>query len=104
MAYMDILGAHFMADVTVTFNQPYRVEKIEQAVSQVPGVEAVEGWGFTGVEILDEQDELVTNLFLFAPPAGSTLLRLISWRGAGSCQKMRKRWLSRTPSGMITQI
>ncbi|KAA3663913.1 MAG: hypothetical protein DWQ04_08400, partial [Chloroflexi bacterium] len=72
--FMDILGQHFMADVTVTFNQPYRVARIEQVVNQVPGVEAVEGWGFTRVEIVDEGDELVTNLFLFAPPAGSTLL------------------------------
>ncbi len=72
--FMDILGQHFMADVTVTFDQPYRVEQVTRDVLQVPGVKAVEGWGFTTAEIMDEDDELVTNLLFSAPPAGSTLL------------------------------
>ncbi|MCA9932043.1 MAG: ABC transporter permease [Anaerolineales bacterium] len=83
-AFMDILGQHVMADVTVTFNQPYRVAQVEQALNQVPGVEAVEGWGLTRVKIVDENDDLVTNMFLFAPPAGSTLLE---------ADMMAGRWL-----------
>jgi putative ABC transport system permease protein len=74
-SFMDVLGQHFMADVTVTFNQPYRVEQVERAAYQIPGVEAVEGWGFTSAEIVNENDDLVTNLLFSAPPAGSTLLQ-----------------------------
>ncbi|MCP4428930.1 MAG: FtsX-like permease family protein [Chloroflexi bacterium] len=72
--FMDILGQHFMADVTVTFDQPYRAERVGRDILQVPGVKAVEGWGFTPAEIMDEDDELITNLLFSAPPAGSTLL------------------------------
>ncbi len=73
-SFMDLLGQHFMADVTLTFSQPYRVAQIERAAYQIPGVEAVEGWGFTSAEVVDENDDLVTNLLFSAPPAGSTLL------------------------------
>ncbi len=73
-SFMDILGAHFMADVTVTFDQPYRAEQVARDALQIPGVKAVEGWGFTSAEIVDEKDNLVTNLIFSAPPNGSTLL------------------------------
>ena len=72
--FMDLLGQHFMADVAVTFKQPYRVSQVERAAYQIPGVVHVEGWGLAMAEILDEEDELVSNLILQAPPAGSTLL------------------------------
>jgi putative ABC transport system permease protein len=72
--FMDVLGQHFMADVTVTFDQNYRVAPVEQAAYQVPGVEEVEGWGGAAAEILDEDENVVSNLMLFAPPAASTLL------------------------------
>ncbi|MEZ4771280.1 MAG: ABC transporter permease [Caldilineales bacterium] len=73
--FMDLLGQHFMADVTVTFNQPYRATQIEQEAYQVPGVEHVEGWGGANAKIVDDNDEEVSTLILQAPPAGSTLLQ-----------------------------
>lgn len=73
--FMDLLGQHFMADVTVTFNQPYRVAQVEQDAYQVAGVEHVEGWGGTMAKIVDENDDEVSTLVLQAPPAGSTLLQ-----------------------------
>jgi putative ABC transport system permease protein len=72
--FMDLLGQHFMADVTVSFNQQYRVEQVEQDVTQVPGVKQVEGWGGASAKIVDQDDREVANLLLSAPPAGSTLL------------------------------
>ncbi|MCP5100934.1 MAG: ABC transporter permease, partial [Chloroflexi bacterium] len=72
--FMDILGQHFMADVTVTFNQMYRIPQVERAAYQIPGVEFVEGWGAASAEIVDQDDELVSNLILIAPPSSSTLL------------------------------
>lgn len=73
--FMDMLGQHFMADVTVTFEHPYRITQVEQDAYQVPGVKSVEGWGGTSAKIVDEEDEEVANLILQAPPAGSTLLQ-----------------------------
>jgi putative ABC transport system permease protein len=72
--FMDLLGQHFMADVTVTFNRSYRVAQVERAAYLIPGVEKVEGWGSTMGEILNEDDNLVSNLIILAPPAGSTLV------------------------------
>jgi putative ABC transport system permease protein len=65
---------HFMGDVTVTFNQPYRVEKIQQNLLKVPGVEGVEGWGGAAGEIWDENENLVAKLSISAPPQNTKLL------------------------------
>ena len=73
--FMDLLGQHFMADVTVTFNQKYRIAQVEQDAYQIPGVEHVEGWGGANAKIVDQNDDKVANLLLSAPPAGSTMLK-----------------------------
>ena len=73
--FMDMLGQHFMADVTVAFSEPYRTEQVEQLAYQVPGVEYIEGWGGATGEILDENDDSVSNLIFIAPPGESTLLK-----------------------------
>jgi putative ABC transport system permease protein len=73
---MENLLQHFMGDVTVNFDQPYRVEKIRQTLLQVPGVAGVEGWSAVSGEIWDEKDNLVTNLSIVAPPQDSQLLHL----------------------------
>ena len=73
--FMDLLGQHFMADVTVTFNQKYRLEQVEQDAYQIPGVVHVEGWGGVSAKIVDQNDDEVANLLLSAPPAGSTMLK-----------------------------
>ena len=72
--FMDMLGQHYLADVMVTFNEPYRTEQVERDLYQVPGVERVESWGMAGAEILDEDDAVMTNLILFLPPDDTELL------------------------------
>ena len=71
---MDQLMAHFLGDVTVTFTQPYRVNEIKQALLDIPGIEAVEGWGATAGEIVDENGEAVCDLVVSAPPDNTQLL------------------------------
>lgn len=73
--YMDKLMQHFMADVTLNLDRPYRSERITQAVLQVPGVKKVEAWSGAAAEIVDGQDHLIENLNLVAPPADTDLLR-----------------------------
>ena len=72
--FMDSLGQHFMADVIVTFEQPYRVARVEQIAYQIPGVDHVEGWSAATAEILDQDDNVLSNLIVSAPPGGSTLV------------------------------
>ena len=74
-AYMDQLMQHFLADVTLTLDHPYRVERIVQAAKQVAGVEQVEAWSGAAAEILDPQDNLIENLNIVAPPADTQLLK-----------------------------
>ncbi len=74
-AYLDRLMQHFMADVTLTFERPYRTERIDQAAMQVPGVQAVEAWSGASAEILDSQGDLLENLNIVAPPADTKLLQ-----------------------------
>jgi putative ABC transport system permease protein len=71
---MDQLMQHFLGDVTITFSQPYNVRKVERDLLSVPGVIGVEGWGGASAEILDEDDELVSDLSIVAPPLDTQLL------------------------------
>lgn len=72
--FVEQLIQHFRADVTLTFEQPYRISEVEQVAFQVPGVRAIEAWSGASAEILDAEDNLVENLRILAPPAGSMLL------------------------------
>ncbi len=72
--YMIDLTQHFMADITLDFEQPYRIAKVQDAVFQIPGVEDIEAWSGASAEILDPNGDVVENLLIIAPPADSTLL------------------------------
>ena len=72
--YIDQLGQHFMADITLNFSVPYRISKVERAVFQVPGIIDLEAWAATSAEILDQDDNVVENTQIIAPPADSSLL------------------------------
>ena len=71
---MDQLMQHFMGDVTVSFSRPYRVDKIERVLLGIPDVKGVEGWGGAAGEIWDENDNVVANLTISAPPQNTKLL------------------------------
>jgi putative ABC transport system permease protein len=73
-SFMDVLGKHYLADVMITLQKPYRAAQVEREIYQIPGVERVENWNMASVEVLDENDEVVTNLFMFVPPEDTALL------------------------------
>lgn len=72
--FMDEIAMHFMADITVSFDRPYRVNKVEEAALQIPGVERVEGWQVGLADVMDQSGAAETPLYLFAPPHGSELV------------------------------
>ena len=72
--YIAQVGRYFVADVTLTFDRPYRVDEITQAVMDVPHVTYVEGWAYASAEILDPDDSVVNNVGILAPPADSQLV------------------------------
>ncbi len=73
--YIGSIGKYFRADVTLDFDKAYRLREIEQAVMPVDGVTYVEGWQFSSGELMDDQDNVVENITLLAPPAESKLVQ-----------------------------
>ncbi len=72
--WIDQISHHFIADVTLNFERPYLISKVEQEVFQVPGVIGVEGWSATSAEILNPDDSVAEDVQILAPPADSPLL------------------------------
>ncbi len=68
------IGKYFVADVSLDFDEPYRLREIEQVAMQVDGVERVEGWQFVSGELLDANGNVMENLNVFGPPADSELV------------------------------
>jgi putative ABC transport system permease protein len=75
--YMSAIGQYFIADVTVDFDEAYRLREVEQFVMQVDGVTYVEGWQFTSVEALLADGTVADNISVLAPPAESALVKPI---------------------------
>ena len=74
--FMDTMSQHFLADVMVTFKEPYRAAQIERELQQIPGVKLVESWGAASAEVLDENDNVDSNLIIIAPPEDTSLLEV----------------------------
>ena len=43
---LDEFQVYYLADVKLTFNQPYPMETLVQEIEGIPGIEYVEGWGW----------------------------------------------------------
>jgi putative ABC transport system permease protein len=72
--YIAQIGRYFVADVTLSFDRPYRIDEITQVVMDIPHVTYVEGWSYVAAEILRSDDTVVENLGILAPPADSKLV------------------------------
>lgn len=72
-------------DIEVRLARPYRVDYLQQEMLRVPGVVAVEGWGYAVAYPVRADGSEGEEIGLFAPPAGTTLLSLPIKAG---------RWLS----------
>jgi putative ABC transport system permease protein len=73
-SFMDQLMQYFMGDITVTFSRPYRIDQVEEALVPLPGIDGLEAWGGAFGEIWDENDDVVANISIIAPPKDTILL------------------------------
>lgn len=71
---MEQLMQHFLGDITVTFSQPYSLDRVEQVLLPIPQVKDLEGWSAAGGEIWDANDEVVANISIMGPPPDTQLL------------------------------
>jgi len=72
--YIGSIQNYFRADVTVDFDEPYRLREVEQFGLQMEGVLHVEGWQYTSIELLYPDGTVAENSFVLAPPAESKLV------------------------------
>jgi putative ABC transport system permease protein len=75
--YIGAIGRYFLADVTLDFDQPYRLREVQQVAMQIDGVREIEGWQYVGAEILYPDDTVADNMNILAPPADSQLVNPI---------------------------
>lgn len=72
---VDQLLAYYNYDVAVLFQRPYRVDSLKQIMSDVEGIEAVEGWAFFNVRRVRPDQSESEGILLYAPPADTTLVK-----------------------------
>jgi putative ABC transport system permease protein len=73
---MERVNQNFLGDVTLSFSKPYKIDLMQSVLrTQIPGVVGVEGWGGAQGEIRGQNDALVTNLTISAPPQDTKLLQ-----------------------------
>lgn len=90
--YIGQIGKYFVADVSLDFDQPYRLNEIQQKAMEIEGVQHVEGWQFLSADMLDQKGNMLESLNLFGPPARSELIEPIMvegrWIQPGDVRKM----------------
>ncbi len=72
--YIRQISNYFLADISLDFDRPYRVNNVKNAAMQVPGVSHVEGWAYADAESLSPDGRALDNITILAPPGGSTLV------------------------------
>lgn len=90
--YIERVGHYFMADVNLTLDADYRIERIQEVLRGVPGVQSAEGWAYGRSELLMEDDQAGDAVQLLGPPANSRLIEPILLRG---------RWVRADDRGAI---
>ncbi|HEY9075060.1 MAG TPA: FtsX-like permease family protein [Anaerolineaceae bacterium] len=91
--FIDRLSNYFLADVNITLQRPYRIERIEQIVKQVPGVGQVEAWAVARAELIMDDGLSGERVSLLAPPVNSPLIKPILIEG---------RWIREGDENAIT--
>lgn len=72
--YVGNIGKYFLADVSLSFDRPYRNREVIETAHQVAGVKWVEGWAFLSAEALYSNDSVAETIQILAPPANSALV------------------------------
>jgi putative ABC transport system permease protein len=72
--YIGSIGQYFLADVTLNFSEPYRVNEITREAMLIPGVEYVEGWAFASGDAIQPDGSIGETIQILAPPADSPLV------------------------------
>lgn len=73
-SFIGNVGNLFIADVTVTLDQPYREAELTGLIETIPGVTETEGW-LVAVGDVTKADESEVIFTIQAPPIGTNMVR-----------------------------
>ncbi|RJP54738.1 MAG: ABC transporter permease [Anaerolineaceae bacterium] len=103
--YIGAIGKYFVADVSLDFDEPYRLSEMQKTVMQVDGVVGMEGWQFVSGELLDANGGVLENINIFGPPADSALIDPLLTKGRWlRADDVRKLALSEAVYGYFPDI
>jgi putative ABC transport system permease protein len=93
MDQTDKIANYFLADVNVSTTRTQRIEEIQRILSQVPGVDRVEGWAAAGGKLVLPDDSIGDGVQILGPPVASDLVQPIMREG---------RWIQPGDQNAIT--
>lgn len=76
----EVLG-YFLSDVNIDFDNIYHMRQVEDVLTRIDGVEKIENWGIMPAKILAKDEISSTEVIIWAPPNGSTLIEPVLTAG-----------------------
>jgi putative ABC transport system permease protein len=78
---IDDIKGYYLADINVSFDRGYRLDKVGPIAERVPGVESVEGWlEYSGTYFADK-NAVGRQIIFIAPPSTSKLINPVMTSG-----------------------
>jgi putative ABC transport system permease protein len=79
--YMARVSKYFVADVSMTMNQFYRVDQVQEDLKSIPGVGVVEGWTYAQCEVMEAGDKPGESVEMLGVDPQSRLISPILIKG-----------------------
>lgn len=101
--YVRQVSKYFVGDINLYLRRSYRIEEINQVLSHLPEIEAVEAWGSAASEMY-QAEQVGESVQFLAPPSGSKLVTpvMITGRwiepGDENAVALNETFLARYPS------
>jgi len=71
---IDVTFGYILADVNIDFGRSYRMDRINAAIEDIPGIVATEGWVEITAQALRPDGVTGDDIFLYSPPANSAMI------------------------------
>jgi len=78
---LNEIQGYFLADVNVSFTQPYRSVRLESMVKTIPEITSVEGWSGAAGQVLSPDKLSSNDVYVLAPPSNSKLIKPVITAG-----------------------
>ncbi len=80
-SYIEKVSKYFIADISLTMSQYYRIDQVRKDLSSIPDVGIVEGWTYAGCEVLEADDKPGEPVEMLGVDPASELITPIMIKG-----------------------